>query len=243
MWRLTARLLTVPPPPGPRAGGVLGLNRVSLLGIVHEIQTGFLQETPVTQFILTTNRYPVNDETGEFDPAAADSSEKAEGKVKEGSGLKKVGTGVPSATTPLVGTSSSKGGSSLVPADSFVADVPYERDNFTVRCFGSLAEKASQHVGEGFLVRVTGKFRVNQQVDLGKDRCFPFIEVGSRVNDGQDASADIEAFIEVVSGSRKKARLEAIQKSVEATLSEVSSRPSSSVINPKTASKKVASAV
>lgn len=101
------------------------INSVSLVGVAHDIQQGFVFEDPVLQFTLTTTALHTTPETGN-------------------------------------------------------AECVVEKDHHVIRCFGELfSQDIHQKVKEGSVVCVSGRLRLNPQLEpsVNKYYYFPYIQV------------------------------------------------------------------
>lgn len=115
------------------------INSVTLVGVVHDIQNGFVYEDPVTQFVLTT--------------------------------------------TSICTTSASN-------------DCIVEKDHHTIRCFGeAFSTEVKNKIKEGNVVSVSGRMRLNPQLETScnKHFYFPFIHVQPP-----------HGYVTVVHGDRRK---------------------------------------
>eukprot|EP00760_Papus_ankaliazontas_P034546 PhM_4_TR7252/c0_g1_i1/m.95226/K03111/ssb; single-strand DNA-binding protein len=103
------------------------VNHVTLVGVAHDIQSGYVYEDPVCQFTLTTSALDTN----------------VNGKTNE---------------------------------------AVLEKDHHTVRCFGeAFSAQVRQAIREGYVVAVSGKLRLNPQLEpsTSKHHYFPYIHVTS----------------------------------------------------------------
>ncbi|CAD2214152.1 MP18 RNA editing complex protein [Angomonas deanei] len=110
---------------------VPSLNNVSLVGVIHDIQQGYVFEDAVCQFTLTTT----NLENGVVDSGNADSA---------------------------------------------LTECVVEKDHHTIRCFGDVFSNEMKHkLKEGDVVCVSGRLRLNPQLDSAKNKYyyFPFVHV------------------------------------------------------------------
>lgn len=117
------------------------INSVSLVGVAHDIQLGFVFEESVLQFTLTTTSL----QTNTLVPAPPGS---AAANQSHGAG----------ATEECV----------------------VEKDHHVVRCFGEVfSQEVQQKIKEGSVVCVSGRLRLNPQLEpsVNKYYYFPYIQV------------------------------------------------------------------
>ena len=99
------------------------VNNVTLVGVVHDLQSGFVYEDPVTQFVVTTTSLDT--------------------------------------TNPL-------------------QECVVEKDHHTIRCFGeAFSTDIKDRIREGNVVCVTGRLRLNPQLEpsCNKYFYFPYLHV------------------------------------------------------------------
>jgi hypothetical protein len=208
--------------------GTTNLNRISVVGIVHDVQVGFLGDTAVTQFNLTCNTARFGDTTTEdltvsSSNAAMDEKKDSVGSAKGSPASPQTSGGLknPTALSAPAATAGSASNS------TFIGQVPFERDNYTVRCLGEKADEVAKSLSDGFVVRVTGRFRMNPQSEPAQNRekLFPYIQLGPD-------PASVSTGLEILQGSKRRARTEAALKAVDAVLTEQKAKPVSSVVRP-----------
>ena len=171
--RASATLSPPPPPPMPPSrrsssaplpaapelpSASVARNVVRVVGVVHDIQQGFLIDDPVTQLTLTVTQLNCDADGG---PDHA------------GNNL-----GAPFSGSP--------DGSSLVTVDTGTHSRVREKDHVTVRCVGTpLSADVRHDISEGAAVVVNGQLKINRQVDSSAGgRIFPFPYVSVRRDRG-----------------------------------------------------------
>lgn len=117
------------------------INSVSLVGVAHDIQLGFVFEESVLQFTLTTTSL----QTNTLVPSLPGSS----------------------AANPSLGAGATE-------------ECVVEKDHHVVRCFGEVfSQEVQQKIKEGSVVCVSGRLRLNPQLEpsVNKYYYFPYIQV------------------------------------------------------------------
>lgn len=175
-----------------------GINRALLVGVVHDVQFGYLSESPCVQFQVSTSN---------LDPSVICNRRDGSDVVVEGSYLDQ---------RSLEDT--------MARNWARMKDFTF-RETYPVRCVGPEEElqRLKQQLSEGFVVEVVGALKMNKvaagtdapQGERGSSRCYPYVKVdvtkGSKVT--------------VLHGSARRALLDNITKSISSPPTAAATQP------------------